>query len=232
MINSVLATVRIRSGLAETWLINNPILRLGEYGLESDTFLIKIGDGATDWQNLPYLNKYNTDYFKQLNDGALTFSDSFAQTIAALQAAAGQAIENLQIETAPVNDYDVPNKKYVDDAIAASGHMHRQTFQELPSTSQGDPTIIYMIPAANGEGYEEYMFIDGAYDMVGVTSSGNQYELPIANTSRLGGVKASTADNEINVTQTGFMTVNRISGMKLYVDPADTLIINGGTAAG
>jgi hypothetical protein len=46
-------------------------------------------------------------------------------TIQALEAAAGQAITNLVIAEPPVNDTDVPNKKYVDDAIAAAGHLKR-----------------------------------------------------------------------------------------------------------
>jgi len=37
--------------------------------------------------------------------------------IHALEAAAGEAITQLIVTEPPVNDTDVPNKKYVDDAI-------------------------------------------------------------------------------------------------------------------
>lgn len=40
--------------LAQNWRTNNPILLAGEFGIESDTKLIKVGDGNTSWTNLPY----------------------------------------------------------------------------------------------------------------------------------------------------------------------------------
>jgi len=63
---------------------------------------MKIGDGVRTWINLPYLNKLNATYFKQNNDGTLTFSDSFLNKIAALEAAAGEAITSLEIINDPV----------------------------------------------------------------------------------------------------------------------------------
>jgi len=79
--NSVKVTLQIRHDTASNWLTRNPVLAQGEYGLESNTFLIKVGDGVRDWEHLPYLNKLNATYFKQLEDGSLTFSDSFLNTI-------------------------------------------------------------------------------------------------------------------------------------------------------
>jgi hypothetical protein len=74
-VNSVLATLVIRNSTADNWTTRNPTLAEGEFGLENDTFLIKIGDGIRDWTHLPYLNKLNARYFKRLGDGQLTFSD-------------------------------------------------------------------------------------------------------------------------------------------------------------
>lgn len=36
------------------WTDKNPLLQRGEIGAESDTHRIKVGDGATYWNNLPY----------------------------------------------------------------------------------------------------------------------------------------------------------------------------------
>lgn len=49
-------TVRIllRRDLASVWASINPILREGEAAYEIDTNRIKIGDGVTLWNNLPY----------------------------------------------------------------------------------------------------------------------------------------------------------------------------------
>jgi hyaluronoglucosaminidase len=42
-----------------TWESVNPTLAPGEPGCELDTHLLKMGDGVTDWQNLPYVGTYN-----------------------------------------------------------------------------------------------------------------------------------------------------------------------------
>ena len=230
--NTVRVTMQIRHDSAEDWLSRNPVLAEGEYGLESNTFLIKVGDGVRDWAHLPYLNKLDASYFKQETDGSLTFSDSFMEKIHTLEAAAGEAITNLTILNPPVEDTDVPNKKYVDDAIAAAGHLHREIVSELPATEDADPDTLYMMLATSGDHYDEYMFINGAWDMVGSTGDGGSggFTLEVATVARLGGVKASTDPDRINVTQEGFMTLNKVSTSLLYVPTGDTLVLYGGTA--
>ena len=228
--NSVKATLQIRHDTSTNWTTRNPVLAQGEYGLETNTFWIKVGDGVRDWAHLPYLNKLDASYFKQEADGSITFSDSFMSDIAALQAAAGQAIENLVITNPPVNDTDVPNKKYVDDAIAAAGHLKRSIVQSLPAS--GDPNTLYMVLAQSGDHYEEYMYVEGAWDMVGSTGDGGSggFTLEVATTARLGGVKASTDPDHINVTNQGFMTLNDVSTTLLYVPVGDVLVLYGGSA--
>ena len=167
-------------------------------------------------------------------DGTITFSDAFKQVIAALQAAAGQAIENLQITEPPVDPYDVPNKQYVDDMIAQAGHLKREIVQQLPDPAEADENTLYMILAPSGDYYEEYMVINGAWDMVGETGdggSGGGFQLEIATHERLGGVKSSTDPNYIAVEpNTGFMTLTQVSTSLLYVPTGDTLTIYGGSA--
>lgn len=231
--NSVRATLQIRHDIASNWTTRNPVLGSGEYGLEVNTFLIKIGDGVTPWNDLPYLNKLNETYFKQNDDGTITFSDSFMNTIATLEAAAGQAITQLIVTEPPVNDTDVPNKKYVDDAIRNAGHLKREIVSSLPSAVSADPNTLYMVLASSGDHYEEYMVINGAWDMVGATGdggSGGSFILEVATDARLGGVKASILPDRINVTQEGFMTLNQVSTSKLYVPTGDVLVLYGGSA--
>lgn len=237
--NTVQVTLQIRHDSDADWLTRNPVLAEGEFGLETkdndpDHLLLKIGDGVRDWEHLPYLNNFDKSYFKydSTND-EYTFSDEFMNTIQALEAAAGQAITNLTITDPPVNDTDVPNKKYVDDAIQAAGHLKRAIVAELPSVMVADPNTLYMVLASSGDHYEEYMIINGQWDMVGATGdggSGGGFTLEVATAARLGGVKASVEADRINVTQEGFMTLNQVSTSKLYVPIGDTLIIYGGTA--
>ena len=230
--NSVKVTLQIRNDEAADWLTRNPVLAAGEYGLERDTFLIKIGDGVNDWEHLPYLNRLDASYFKRTSMGVLTFSDAFAQTINNIIANAG-GNAHLVISDDPVEATDPVNLRYLQWAIAHAGHLKRAVVTQLPS-SNIDENTLYMILASSGDHYEEYMYINGQWDMVGSTgdggSSGGSFTLEVATVARLGGVKASTDPDRINVTQEGFMTLNQVSTSKLYVPTGDVLVIYGGTA--
>jgi len=46
--------IQLRRDTAANWELVNPILAPGEYGLETDTDLKKLGDGSTAWSDLPY----------------------------------------------------------------------------------------------------------------------------------------------------------------------------------
>ena len=48
-------TIQIRRGTAAAWTAANPVLALGERGIESDTLKEKSGDGSTVWASLAYL---------------------------------------------------------------------------------------------------------------------------------------------------------------------------------
>jgi hypothetical protein len=47
-------TIKLKRGFSHEWTERNPILALGEPGLERDTGLVKYGDGTTPWNYLPY----------------------------------------------------------------------------------------------------------------------------------------------------------------------------------
>lgn len=48
-------TFKLRRGLAADWASVNPILSDGEPGFELDTFKLKIGNGTTNYNSLPYI---------------------------------------------------------------------------------------------------------------------------------------------------------------------------------
>ena len=234
--NRVKVTMQIRNDTPEDWITRNPVLAAGEFGAEYDStsnqYLLKLGDGIRDWEHLPYLNKLNADYFKLTSDGILTFSDDFATNIQNLLSLTNIGTGTFIIERDPVNPTDPVNLRYLEWAIAHAGHLKRLVVQSLP-TEDIDENTLYMILAQSGNHYEEYMYINGAWDMVGTTGDGGSsgtYELPVATTARLGGVKASVDADRINVTQEGFMTLNQVSTSLLYVPQGDTLVLYGGTA--
>lgn len=53
------SNIQLKRGLASAWSVQNPILFAGEVGIESDTNKIKIGDGVTAWNSLPYFSNIN-----------------------------------------------------------------------------------------------------------------------------------------------------------------------------
>lgn len=48
-------TIQLRGGTASQWTSANPVLAQREMGIETDTKLYKIGDGATAWNALTYI---------------------------------------------------------------------------------------------------------------------------------------------------------------------------------
>jgi hypothetical protein len=51
---SVVTQIQVRRGTATQWTSANPTLASGEWGFESDTGKVKIGNGSTAWNSLGY----------------------------------------------------------------------------------------------------------------------------------------------------------------------------------
>jgi len=83
----------------------------------------------------------------------------------------------------------------------------------------------------NNDYYEEYMIINGVWDMIGTTGDGGgTYTLEVATAARLGGVKSSSEADHITVDANGFMALNTVSTSKLYIPTGDILVLYGGSA--
>jgi hypothetical protein len=68
---SINYVIQLKRQIAANWTQVNPILRMAEPGFESDTGKIKIGDGITRWNSLPYL--VSTPTFETIvADGSIT----------------------------------------------------------------------------------------------------------------------------------------------------------------
>lgn len=68
MAQVITTTFKLKRGLAAAWEKTNPVLAQGEPGFVLDKNLLKIGDGATAWNDLPYLAGAGTDYVIQEAD--------------------------------------------------------------------------------------------------------------------------------------------------------------------
>lgn len=184
--NTVRVTLKIRNDLAANWSNNNPILAQGEFGLENNSFLLKVGDGVTAWNSLPYINKLDSRYLTQTSNGTITFSESFYQLLDKMVTTdGGQVITGpLQIDygtdqynrpNLATNNLDIVNKYYVDRAIAIAGHLSKEIVTTLPTVQEAKqkPYTIYMILDTNSSGddkYKEYMLIGNEIVQIGDTS--------------------------------------------------------------
>lgn len=172
--NSIRVTLKIRNDTAQAWLSKNPILSEGEFGLETDTLLLKIGDGSSQWTGLRYLNKLDSQYLTYNNSGEITFSGYMADLVGSVITTSGGTITGpLYITRDPVGQTDAANKKYVDVAIAGSGHLTREIVQQLPTPQEANEHTIYMILDSSSSGadkYKEYMLIGGQMVQTGDTS--------------------------------------------------------------
>lgn len=61
--------IQFRRGTAAEWAAANPVLAAGELGVELNTGLTKIGDGATSWTSLAYASLGNGDFATLLLSG-------------------------------------------------------------------------------------------------------------------------------------------------------------------
>lgn len=237
-VNTVKVTLQIRHDTGDDWLARNPVLAQGEFGLETsisdaNLFLLKIGDGIRDWEHLPYLNRFDSTYFSRNSNGDITLAPDFVEQINNLIVQAGGNAK-IVITDDPVEPTDPVNLRYLEQAIAHAGHLKREVVSELPEVANADENTLYLLPSQEHVGYDEYMVINGYWDMVGSLGddggSTGIYELPIATNIRLGGVKASSEPDHVDVTVDGFMTLTQVSTTKLYVPDGDVLVLYGGTA--
>jgi hypothetical protein len=64
--------IKLKRGLSSEWSQLNPVLKLGEPGYEKDTKKLKIGDGVTLWNDLPYIGSGTVD-FEDVQDEVANF---------------------------------------------------------------------------------------------------------------------------------------------------------------
>ena len=69
---AVQTTIQLRRGAAATWSSTNPVLAAGEFGLETDSSKMKMGNGASNWNSLPYLVKQTDNVLVENNTVSAT----------------------------------------------------------------------------------------------------------------------------------------------------------------
>ena len=86
---AVVTQIQVRRGTAAQWTSANPTLASGEFGFETDTGKVKIGNGSTAWTSLSYLGAGTVTSITAgtgLSGGTITSSGTIAidSTVATL----------------------------------------------------------------------------------------------------------------------------------------------------
>jgi len=129
--------IQIRRDTAANWASNNPILSAGEFGLESDTQKIKVGNGSANWADRPYINVLPSDLAELSQDAvntALTAGNGITKVYDDLN----------NTITISVDTSIIANRDYVDNAISgvldgAPGLL--DTLKELAAAIDDDPAF-------------------------------------------------------------------------------------------
>lgn len=92
---------------------------------------------------------------------------------------------------AKIESYGYQNAQQVQTAIANARHLRYQKVTALPAT--GETNVIYMIPNTNTSGtniYDEYMWIDGKWEVMGTTKDTMDGYLPLTGGTLSGNLTA------------------------------------------
>ena len=139
------------------------------------------------------------------------------------------------LENTKANSADVYTKEETANLIASAGHLKREIVETLPEVANADKDTIYMIKKSSilgADKYEEYMLIDGAFELIGDTSVDlSDYAKSADVTTEIaeavdGLAKASDVTSEIAEAVKDFATDSEVSsaiteGLKDYAKSAD-----------
>jgi hypothetical protein len=71
-----LANIQSRRDTAANWTSTNPTLAAGEFGLETDTLKLKLGNGTAAWNSLAYVGSGTSDNALRIDNRRLYVQSS------------------------------------------------------------------------------------------------------------------------------------------------------------
>jgi hypothetical protein len=118
--------LQFRRGTATEWTNANPVLFAGEIGFETDTKLIKVGDGSTSWTSLAYSTVSPSSLVEQAQDAVNTalvagtgVTKNYNDNANTLTLSIGQDVGTTSDVT--FNDVSVTGDLTVDGSLTVSG---------------------------------------------------------------------------------------------------------------
>lgn len=147
--------IQLRNDAAANWTSANPTLAAGEIGVETDTGLLKIGDGITTWTSLGYFTPDVNGVAAQIIDSAPATLDTLNELAAALGDDANFAanVTNSLALKAPLDSptFTGTVSGTVSSTSAADIAASSFGFRGIPSSSAGLSGSYTLVASDSGE---------------------------------------------------------------------------------
>jgi hypothetical protein len=101
--------IQLRRDTAANWIANNPVLRAGEFGVETDTLKVKVGNGTSTWNQITnYLNVTPSNLTTELSNYILASTKGQSSGVASLDSSSNLIIPGASIivEGSTSNDFE------------------------------------------------------------------------------------------------------------------------------
>lgn len=122
--------IQFRRDTAANWTSVNPVLGIGEPGIETDTTLMKVGDGTTAWNSLPYTHNgtvtsvgvVSANGFAGSSSGGTTPNITLTTTVTGILKGNGTAVS-----AASAGDFPTLNQNTTGNAATATALQTART---------------------------------------------------------------------------------------------------------
>lgn len=234
------AQIQVRRDTSANWTSTNPVLAAGEFGHETDTGLVKIGDGTSAWTALQYLSSRMNDWASGQDSTSIDVFPRFAISGSSsisngqLRLAVFTATKTLSVTNIAafcgVAGTDTGGTTYRRMALytisgttitlvartANTTTMFNSTGKnEYPLDATGGYVSSYTVTAGTRYAVGAYCYnTGGTYGAPSLQSSGNAAGATMAASPRLSGVVNATNDlptTNQTVTDSGVMPFFRLT---------------------
>jgi hypothetical protein len=222
---AVVTQIQVRRGTASQWTSTNPVLAAGEWGYESDTGKVKIGNGSSAWNSIGYIGATSGTVTSitagtGLSGGTITSTGTIAidSTVATLTGS--QTLTNKTL-TAPVIS-TISNTGTVTLPTATTTLVGTDTTDTLTNKTLTTPTIT--------QGQSTPSFTTNAYTLI----AGDAGKLLLASNSATAGTVYIPTDATTNFATGTQITILQTGSGQLTVQattPGTTTLYSTGTTS-
>lgn len=217
--------IKTKRATAATWASLNPILEEGEPGFVIDQNKLKIGNGITPWNQLPFLSGSG--------ESSIEFDVQDPQDGQILHYnAATQKWVNISVPEGAVNDVKVDGVSVVDAGGIANIALANAVGYKVELAFNDDGELIAKSYSQDGTllNISDGLDISALVDQVVEKFESGEASLPIATETITGVVKSSLEKNKVAVSTTGEMSLNQVGVEKLSDTEGVILVLEGGLA--